>query len=454
MEDPKKAIKTTKCLKCGKEVPQTSFCINCGNKLDIVIPKESEKHFSKIICPSCKQSVPITDYCILCGKKIKSSPLSETTHTDESEISSNLLTCPLCRENVPFDHNFCHLCGGRIKKEETDQIQSLICNRCWKPNPPNTEYCIHCGTVSLGRHTFKAKLLEKPFEGFQLDHDQFFQPSTVPLSALRQRTSKNFPIRSTIMHSAYFGVKIQKSKQNIISRNFGAFNRENLLNYTGTFFLLLIIYIYWYFSRYIELTDEMNLITEGISMFSAIILLTFLIMVPIWLSTFFVYRNTGYRLHYKLDLTRVFFTIIFNGLWILLPQGFGPILLRMGEFKDLDQRAISQKSFIKGIVWGSIITVFLSVILGLLTVTIVGVPGMFAGFLFKDHPLKGHILATYIGATWISIILLLPLGEYFDRVIKQWNLVGYILLLIIGFLLLSHSFNLISFLTQTIKTGT
>jgi predicted amidophosphoribosyltransferase len=454
MQDPKKAIKIIKCTKCGREVPQTSFCINCGNRLDIVIPEESEKHFSYTICPSCKQSVPITDYCIECGQKIKSPSLIEATQIEKSEISFNMLTCPLCRENVPSDHNFCHLCGGRIRKEETDQLQSLICNRCWKPNPPNTEYCIHCGTVSLGKHAFKTKLLEKPFEGFQLDHDQFFQPSTVPLSALRHRTSKNFPIKSTIRHAAYFGVKVQRSKQNIFSRNLGAFNRENLLNYAGTFIFLLFIYIYWYFSRYIELTDEINPFTEAILMFSAIILLTFLLMAPIWLATFFVYRNTGYRLQYKLDITKIFFTIIFNGIWILLPQGFGPILLRLGEFKGLDQRAINQKSFTKGIVWGSIITVFLSAILGLLTVTIVGVPGMFAGFLFKDHPLKGHILATYIGATWVSIILLLPLGEYFDRVIKQWNIVGYILLLVIGFLLLTHSFNLISFLTQTIRTGT
>lgn len=449
MSDPKRALKTVECPNCEKKVPQTTFCIVCGKKLDVIPSKKAKPHFSMVICPICKQNVPETEFCIRCGNKIEVSSMREVTQVIESETPSSTTSCPLCRENVPFEHNFCHLCGGRIKKEDKDHLPSIICNRCWKPNPTNTDYCIHCGAISLGKHTFQVKLLDEPFEGYQLDLSQFFQPTTVPLSAFRHGTSKNFPIRSTIMHSAYFGVKIQRTKQNFVSRNFGGFDRKNLLNYIGTFALLLIIYVFWYSSRYIGLTGRIDIITEGFLALVAITFLTFLLMSPIWLSTFLVFRNTGYRLNFKLDSSKIFITIIFNMLWILF--GYGPILLRMGEFKDVDQRIINQRPFVKGIVWGAVITIFFSTILGLLTLTVVGIPGLFAGFLFQNHPIKGHILASYFGATWIALILLLPLGEYFDRVIKQWNVIGYLILLTIGFLLLTHSFNLIGFLTQRIS---
>jgi len=139
-------------------------------------------------------------------------------------------------------------------------------------------------------------------------------------------------------------------------------------------------------------------------------------------------------------------------MWLSLPFlflfGFGPIILHMGEIRDVKPQIFNQRSFRRGIILGVIFVLCCSTILGLLTLTIVGMPGLFSGFLFQDHPLTGHILASYFGATWLSIILLLPLGDYYDKVIKQWNIVGYLILLIASFILLTHSLNLIGILTQ------
>jgi hypothetical protein len=77
-------------------------------------------------------------------------------------------------------------------------------------------------------------------------------------------------------------------------------------------------------------------------------------------------------------------------------------------------------------------------------------PGEFVGFLFINSPLKSHIITSYFGSIWISIILLFPLGDYYDKVIKQWNQIGYFILLSISFFLLLHSFTLMNFLSQMV----
>jgi hypothetical protein len=154
-------------------------------------------------------------------------------------------------------------------------------------------------------------------------------------------------------------------------------------------------------------------------------------------------------MNYRLDSSRVFITIIFNLLWILLPF-FGPIILQLGDFKDPQERVIVHKSFIRGIVWGSVITISGTLILALLNLLTLGIPGMFAGMVFQNHPIKSHLLTSYFGATWISLILLLPFGDYFDKVIKRWNQLGYLILLAIGLILLTHSFNLMGLLSQNV----
>ncbi|UCG01163.1 MAG: zinc ribbon domain-containing protein [Candidatus Heimdallarchaeota archaeon] len=441
MKSNKNDIKTIKCSHCQKMVPITQFCIYCGFKLDPSALGTLDQPIL-ITCPHCRVEVPKTTYCISCGNKFDL--ISQKPIPPPSES----MKCPLCRQEVPSAHNFCHLCGGRLKKKQGEKEQDIFCTRCWKPNPPNTEFCIHCG---LNRQKKESKILEEPFEGFQLDLSHFFQPVSFPLSALRQSltSSKDFPLKSTISHSKYFGVT-KSRKASLFFRNFGGFDSNNLFNYLGTFILLLLIYIFWYTGRYADLVDQVDPITDGIITFIfGGVILTILLMVPIWLSTFMLYRNTGYRMNYRLDSSRVFITVIFNFLWILFPF-FGPIILQLGDFKDPQERVIVHRSFVQGIVLGSILTICGTLILGLLNLLTIGIPGVFAGLLFQNHPINSHIITSYFGATWISLILLLPFGDYFDKVLKRWNQFGYLILLAVGLLLLTHSFNIMGLLSQNV----
>ncbi len=428
-----------KCPYCGEMVPSAKFCIKCGKELEIDASGASD-HQQLITCHHCGKNVPKTKWCIFCGKSLEKIPLTELPQATE------MIECPLCRNEVPSSHNFCHLCGGKLKKiTVNDQEQSILCNRCWKPNPPDTGYCIHCG---LQRQVKKSLFLEKPFEGYQLSLSQFFQPSMLPLSTLKfsLTSSKKFPNRVTISHSKFFGVT-KSRKGSVLFRNFGGFDGNNLLNYLGSFILIFLIYIFWFSGRYSNLVEQYNPITDGIlTSFFGGILLTALLMLPIWLSTLLVYRNTGYRLNYRIDSSRVFITVIFNVIWLFV--GFGPILLQIGDFKNPRERFLVQKSFIKGIVWGTVFTVCFTLLLALLSIATAGFPGVFSGFLFQNHPIKSHLLASYFGATWISLVLILPFGDYFDKVIKHWSQLGYFILLAIGFLLLTHSFNLMGLLYQ------
>ena len=437
---------TIKCPQCQKIVPITQFCISCGIKLDTDQLKVLDQTVL-LFCPHCGKNVPKTTFCILCGKNLN--VIDVITPKEEISPSPELLKCPLCRQQVPTTHNFCHLCGGKLKKKTIgDQSQNVFCNRCWKPNPPDTEYCVHCG---LKLQIKQTKLLEKPFEGYQLDLSHFFQPVSFPLSTFKQTLtpSKDFPIKSTISYSKYFGIT-KSRKASFFHRNFGGFDGNNLIHYSGTFILMLLIYIFWYSGRYAGLVERIDPIADTMLLsFFGGVFLTALLMTPIWLSTFMLYRNTGNKMNYRLNSSRVFITVILNLVWILFPF-FGPIILQLGDFKDPQERMIVQKPFVRGIAWGVVFTVSCTLILALLSLATVGIPGTFAGFLFQNHPLKSHLFTSYFGATWISLILLLPFGDYYDKAIKRWNQLGYLILLAVGLLLLIYSFNLMGVLTQKI----
>ncbi len=423
----------------------------------IIAMKRDDITSERIKCPYCNEFVPNTKYCISCGNFLQEQSTTETkiNNYDISDNKTNIeiskSICPLCRSEIPREHNFCHLCGGKLKKKPLDkQKQSIICNRCWKPNPPNLDYCIHCG---MKQQIKRSKLLEKPFEGYQMDLSEFFQPVNFPMTIIKQNlmtSSPIFPSKSTIIHSNYFGV--YKSRMNTVNklyRNLGGFDSNNLGNYLFTFILMIFIYFFWFSGRYAPLIVETDIITAGFFIiFFGGIVMTSLLMLPVWLSTFLVYRNTGFRLNFRIESSRVFTTIIFNLLWMFF--GYGPIFLRLGEFEDPKQRIIRNRSFIKGISLGSIIVVFGSILFAFLSIAVIGIPGEFTGFLFNNSPLKSHVITCYFGSIWISIILLFPLGDYYDKVIKQWNQIAYFILLSISFFLLLHSFNLMGFLSQMI----
>ena len=192
--------------------------------------------------------------------------------------------------------------------------------------------------------------------------------------------------------------------------------------------------------------ESLTIIDPILGIISGLIL-TSLLMMPIWLATFLVYKKSGYQVKYRLDSSRVLITVIFNFLWIFLSGG-GPIILRLGDIKTTEERGIRNRSFIKGIAWGSIYTVLVTLMLAILSIGVVGIVGEFAGFLFTDLSLQTHSLTLFFGATWISLILILPLGDFYDRVLKEWNIVVYFIMLVVILLTFYYSIQVPEFLNQ------
>jgi hypothetical protein len=238
---------------------------------------------------------------------------------------------------------------------------------------------------------------------------------------------------------------VQKNHSTLgnLNKNFGGFSRPNLLNYLGSFFVVTMIYFYWFdYYGSSELHEALNIESLAfIDPFLGIIsgfILTSLLMMPIWLATFFVYRKTGYQVKYRLDSSRVLITVIFNFLWIFLPGG-GPIILRLGDIKTTEERGIRNRSFIKGIAWGSVYTVIVTIFFAIISIGMVGWGTEFTGFFQNVGSLKTHFLTLFFGATFISLILLLPLGDFYDRVLKEWNIVVYFIMLIVIILMFFYS---------------
>ena len=441
MDSDKKEIAITVCPHCEQKVPKTKYCVTCGGEIGSTDTDKKSQDTAEVNCANCQKRVPTLPFCIYCGQAL----------TKIQNVEPERRLCPLCREEIPLSgHAFCHLCGAQLKAPiPTSVSQTVICNHCWKPNPPNTGNCIHCAK-SLARKPRKTVLLEEPFDGYQLELSQLLKPTTVPLSIIKQKVSPTFPVKSTILHSPYFGVVI-KSRQRLsfLDKNFGGFNRENILNYLGSFIIVIMLYSFWNSASYqpILTPGEVDPIINGIYTVLGGIILFSLLMMPIWLATFFVYRKNGYHINYRLDTSRVLITMIFNFLWGSFGGG-GPIILRLGDIRKTEERAIKNSSFIKGISWGSMITIGFTLLLTVVTIFTFGIPGIFHGIIFQGHVLKPHVVATFIGGTWVSLMLILPLGDFYDRVIKQYNMVLYFVMFVLAILMLLFSYDIIDYIIR------
>jgi hypothetical protein len=424
------------CPHCEQKVPKTKYCISCGGEIGSTDIDKKSQEIAQVNCANCQKRVPDLPYCIHCGQAL----------TKSQNVDTESRLCPLCRKEIPIStHVFCHLCGAQLKTPlPTSVSQTIICNHCWKPNPPNTGNCIHCAKT-LARKPRKTVLLEEPFNGYQLELSQLLKPTTVPLSIIKQKVSPSFPVKSTILHSPYFGVVI-KSRQRLsfLDKNFGGFNRENILNYIGSFIIVIMLYSFWNSTSYQPLltTGEVDPTINGIYVVLGGFILYSLLMMPIWLSTFFVYRKNGYHINYRLDTSRVLITMIFNLLWGSFGGG-GPILLRLGDIRKTEERAIKNSSFIKGISWGSMITIGGTLLLTVVNLLTFGILTVFSGIILKGHLLKSHVVTTFIGATWVSLMLILPLGDFYDRIIKEYNMVIYFVMLVLAILMLLYSYDVI-----------
>lgn len=105
-----------RCRLCGKEVdPAAKVCPNCGT---LTSPPEAEQT-QTVICPNCLQNVPNRTFCQNCGSLIVNSNLTSCVDCGR-KISPNAKSCPQCGSQFPFGRK------ANSKKLSLSQILVLI----------------------------------------------------------------------------------------------------------------------------------------------------------------------------------------------------------------------------------------------------------------------------------------------------------------------------------------
>jgi len=121
----------SKCSNCGKEFYNTKgFCPYCG--IDI-----NENEYAKFICPICKDSVDYnSDFCENCGFKI-------TKDINYVIKESNSKSCPSCGSKNNMGAEFCEKCGKDLPL--TSDLQLIECPDCKQMVRDDVNYCRFCG---------------------------------------------------------------------------------------------------------------------------------------------------------------------------------------------------------------------------------------------------------------------------------------------------------------------
>lgn len=89
-DDPAKepTAQAGKCAKCGADLPENAkFCLNCGEK--------NQSADAMITCPNCGKTVPKSKFCLECG-----------FHLQQPK-------CKNCGAELPAEAKFCHECGEK-----------------------------------------------------------------------------------------------------------------------------------------------------------------------------------------------------------------------------------------------------------------------------------------------------------------------------------------------------
>lgn len=181
---------TSKCPKCGAEVPITAiYCNHCGTN---VTAQNIHKVVKRRLCPYCGKpnpmgsaycghcfgsltgaditdmqveydTMPVGDYvvqqavlCDLNGKNIVCPNCGTLNAADEDfcvncglklAIEDSKKYCPNCGAENPSDSSFCSNCQWSFSGEQPDQIDKWKCPHCGNLNDRQDKFCTNCGTV-------------------------------------------------------------------------------------------------------------------------------------------------------------------------------------------------------------------------------------------------------------------------------------------------------------------
>ena len=144
---------TTKCPKCGHQVPVTAaFCNHCGTS---VIALNNNKIIRCRVCPFCGKPNPMeAAYCKYCFGSLAEGELTEMQVTFEHSYCGDAVAqqamannldgknkiCPNCGTLNDADEDFCVNCGLKLCVEDVKKY----CPNCGAENPSDSSFCSNC----------------------------------------------------------------------------------------------------------------------------------------------------------------------------------------------------------------------------------------------------------------------------------------------------------------------
>ncbi len=350
--------------------------------------------------------------------------------------------CPKCRKEV-LDLEYCINCGAKLKEkklQEGSHLDSQICPKCNKSNPREYIFCAFCGATLPTTSTRNA---QGTFEGFRISSGNINWQKKQKV-VIRDIRATQLPLFSRTLRAGYFSSSTPSiSSMLVLKQQLGM---GNLVHYFIAFILVMAIYAFWYSCWFLfiipgnsgepvfgifdllfsnaTLIPPSNPFLAGLEIFLFASLLFFLSFAPIFLSTFYIMKESQVLVLFKINTRLFIFAVLFG---LFLPLILPPGLLTLRE-KDY---SIGTKSMEKGIAIAAVTQVLVTA--GLL---IIGILGTFLPDSFLSL-FKNNILLAYKFSCWITIFTIIPLVSPYGRLLKQWNArVFWILVMICGIFLL------------------
>ncbi|MFX0091445.1 MAG: zinc ribbon domain-containing protein [Candidatus Hodarchaeota archaeon] len=349
-------------------------------------------------CPNCNQIGPKLKYCLNCGAK------NEQYENSPTNMSSGKQICPQCQKMNPDDYKFCAFCSTQLKLPLNENSQAS-------------------------------------FEGFKISSEKIDWQKKQKVNIRDFRTTQ-LPIYAETIKIGHFSFAApSRSQLQVLKQQFSG---GNLIHYTAAFLFVLAIYSFWFTCWF--LFDQKNIFGFFELLFQSprliipsnpllvvleILLISSLLFAvsfaPIFLSTFYVLKQSQILVLFRINGRLLIFSALFSVIApILLPPG----VLTLRE-KNL---SLGTKNIQKSIAIASTVQVLTTA--SFLFFVLLGTffSNSFFG-VFKDR-----FLLIYIFTTWICVFTIVPWVSPFGKLLQQWNTRFFWLLIVLCVIFVLFSF--------------
>ncbi|MFX1254170.1 MAG: zinc ribbon domain-containing protein [Promethearchaeota archaeon] len=350
--------------------------------------------------------------------------------------------CPKCRKEV-LNLEYCISCGAKLRRNDLQEgpyLANQSCPKCNKSNPKEYAFCAFCGAqLSLTA----TKNSQGTFNGFKFSSENINWQKKQNV-VIRDIRTTQLPLFSRTLRAGYFSSSTPSMSSKLVLKQ--QMDMGNLVHYLAAFIIVMAIYAFWYSCWFLFLIPgspgepafgifdlllsnatfipPSNPLFTVLEIFLVASLLFFLSFAPIFLSTFYIMKESQVLVLFRINARLFIFSVLF-GLFLPLILPPGVLTLREKDF------SIGTKSMEKGIAIAAITQVLVTA--GLL---ITGILGTFLPDSFLNL-FKNNILLAYKFSTWIAIFTIIPLVSPYGKLLKQWNpRLFWVLVIICGIFLL------------------